>query len=266
MPPRPAGDAGIASAAGTPGRRAVKRIIAGTISDPATATNGKQPEEHPAPPDPRRDPLGQGRADHARHDPRRRQHGEHPRPLLHAVHPADRHVADRRHDAGAEALDEPTDDEDRHRRGQPADDQPDGEQHEPDDVGPPGTVAIGLLAGEDDADHRPEEERRRHPAVPGDAAEILGDVRQDRDHRQRLEGDQRHHRHQPDGQRAVTVGRPVTHDRCIQPIVPSRRLTASARRAEPASSSRALPERLDRHEAVPPLRSNRYDKGISNRR
>ena len=183
----------------------MSRIIAGTISDPATATNGSRPrktQRHPTSDEmrsARAGPIMPGTTHAVDSTANMRAR------LLDGVHAADRHIADRRDDTRAETLDEAADDEDRHRRRQPADGEPDGEQHEADDVGPAGPVPVGLLAGEDDADHRPEEERRRHPAVPGDAAEVLGDVGQDRDHGERLERDQRHDGDEADRQRAVSV-------------------------------------------------------------
>ncbi len=55
----------------------------------------QQAEEHRSPTDPRGDPFGECRTDHARHDPRRRQHGEHPRSHVDRIDASDGDVADR---------------------------------------------------------------------------------------------------------------------------------------------------------------------------
>ena len=174
---------------------------------PGHGDEREQPEEHPPPADATGHPLGEHGTDQPGHHPRRREDGEHPRPLLDGERPADGDVADRRDHAGAEALDEATEDEHGHRRRQPADQEADGEQHEPADVRTPGAAPVGLVAGVDDADHRPEEERRRHPAVPGDPAEVVLDVGQDRDHGERLERHERDDGDEADAQRPQVSGR-----------------------------------------------------------
>ena len=175
----------------------------------------KQREEHPPPADALGDALGEHRADQAGHDPGGRQDREHAWAFGHRERPPDRHVADRRHDAGTEPLDEPAENEDRHAGREPADREADGEQHQPDDVGRAGAATVGLVAGEDDPDHRAEEERAGHPAVPGDAAEVRLDLRQDRGDGERLERHERHDGDQPDLQRPPPGERRLSGLGCV---------------------------------------------------
>ena len=79
----------------------------------------------------------------------------------------------------------------------------DREQGQSDHVRAAETVAIGLPPGEHDARHRAQEERRRHPAVPRQTAEVGLDLWHDRDDRQRFEGNQRDDGHEADRQRPV---------------------------------------------------------------
>ena len=85
------------------------------------------------------------RADDAGQDPGGRQGREHPRPEPLRQGPPDRDVGDRRDRAGAEALDEPGGDEDRHRRREAADQEAEREQAEPvrnGRVSPPRSIMI----------------------------------------------------------------------------------------------------------------------------
>ena len=146
----------------------------------------RQPEEHPAPSEGVRHPLGEDRADQARHDPGRRHHREQPRPLLLVEHAGDGDVRHGRDDAGAEPLDEPASDEHRHRRRQPPEQEPGRERRDAPRQRRRQPAALGQLATLDDADHRPEEERRGDPPVPRHPVEVGLDVGEDADHRQRL--------------------------------------------------------------------------------
>ena len=116
--------------------------------------------------------------------------------------PADGDVGDRLDRAGAEALDEPGGDQDRHRRRQAADEQADREQPETDRERDGQPAAVDRAADDDDADQRAEEERREDPAVELEAAELVGDDRHDRRDRQRLEADEGDRQDEPERQRA----------------------------------------------------------------
>jgi hypothetical protein len=163
----------------------------------------QQAPEHCSPSGPRGDSFGEHRTDHARNNPRARHDREHAGPRFDRIHASDRDVTDRRHDAGAESLDEPADHEHGHRRRRPGEHQADGEDGEAHDVGTAESMSIGLTTGKDDPDHRAEEERGGHPSVPGQPVQVCLDVGQDRDDCQRLEGNQRHDRHEPDRQGAM---------------------------------------------------------------
>ena len=119
----------------------------------------QQTEEDVAPADRVADGAGDGRTDHARQDPGGRERGEHPWPEQFGERPPDGHVRDRLDRAGAEPLQEPGADEDRHRRRETADQQPDGEQTEADRERHREPAAVDRATDDDDADQRTEEER-----------------------------------------------------------------------------------------------------------
>src|SRR5438876_366871 len=82
-------------------------------------------------------------------------------------------------------------DEDEHRRRQPAEQEARGEQQEADGEAGRGAQPVGRLPGDDDADHGAEEEGAEHPPVEADAPEVVLDARQDRRDGQRFERDER---------------------------------------------------------------------------
>ena len=146
----------------------------------------RQPEEHPAPSEGVRHPLGEDRADQARHDPGRRHHREQPGPLVLVEHTGDGDYAT----AGMMPAPSPW-------MNRPA------TSTDIDGASPPNRspavnvamphasaganpAALGQLATLDDADHRAEEERRGDPPVPHHPLEVGLDVGEDADHRQRL--------------------------------------------------------------------------------
>ena len=181
-----------------------RRKMAGSTITPAHGHEWHQAEEHPPPADQFGDPLRQHRSDHPGNHPCGRQDGEHARPLVDRERPTDRDVADRRHDAGAEALHESPGDQDRHPGGEAAHEQADGEEDQPEQVRRSGADPIGPVAGVDDADHRAEEERRGDPPVPAQTAEVVLDLGQDRRHGERLERHERDDGDEPDLQRPPT--------------------------------------------------------------
>ncbi len=154
--------------------------------DPAERAEGEaagdqqqrqEPEEHPAPAGDLADDGRQAGPDDPGHDPRRREHREHPRlePLREAA--PDRRVRRGPDRAAAEALHEPPDDQDQHRRRQAADQQARREQHEPGRERAVERHPVQRAAREHDAHQVAEEERRVDPAVEREVAELVGDDR-----------------------------------------------------------------------------------------
>ena len=166
------------------------------MSAPARSDQRQQPEEDEPPADVLPDRSGDGRADDAGQDPRRRQRREHPRPERFGQRPADGDVGDRLERPGAQALDEAGCHEDEHRRREAADQQADREQAEARGVRHRQTPAVDGAADDDDADERAEEERREDPAVQLDPAELVRDDRHDRRDREGLEADERDGQHE----------------------------------------------------------------------
>ena len=109
--------------AGRPGRPGRSASSPARPSSRPRRRAGRRPRNTQRQPKTLRDPFGEHGPDEPGDHPRRRQHGEHPRPLGLGERSPDRHVADRRDHAGAEALDEAAGDEHGHRRRQPADDE-----------------------------------------------------------------------------------------------------------------------------------------------
>ena len=138
--------------------------------------------------------------DEAGDHPGAREHGEDPGPQRRRVGAADRRVGDGGDRAGADALQHAGRDEHRHRRRGPGDGDADAEQHEPEHERRGGAAPVGALAGEHGADERAEEEAAEHPAVEGEVAEVVLDLRHHRRDGERLEGHQRDGEDQPDRQ------------------------------------------------------------------
>ncbi len=148
----------------------------------------------------------EGRPEQARRNPCCREHREQPGPQLLRVAPADGGIGGCGDRAGTDPLQRPGQHQDQHARGKAADGQPGGEQQDAEHVRRRRPAPVGLVAGHHDADQRAEEERAGHPAVEAQAAEVVLDGREDRDDRQRLEGDQRDGQHQTDGEYAQGRG------------------------------------------------------------
>jgi hypothetical protein len=86
-------------------------------------------------------------------------------------------------------------------RGQPADEQPEREQGDPEQEWAGQAAPIDQQPGDDDPEQVAEEEAREDPAIQVDAAEVLGDDRQDRPDGERLGRDDRDVQDEADRQR-----------------------------------------------------------------
>ena len=117
---------------------------------------------------------------------------------------------------GPETLHDPCGDEDPHRRREPGNDEPGGEEGQAEEQGRTGTSTVGEVAGPDDADEAGRERRGEGHGVEGGAVELTGDRRHDRRQGQgleRVQGDEGEHAdgRGPQGRRedaaAVVLGR-----------------------------------------------------------
>ena len=176
--------------------------------------------------------------------------------------PSDRDVGDGRDRAGAEALDHPARDQDRHRRRESADQQADREQADPHQERPGQPASIDQHSGDDDSEELAQEEAREDPAVQVEAAEVAGDDRHDRRDRQGLRGDDRDVQDEPDRQRPpargpetvrLACGRPVGYGGSVVhrvrmpgwPRARRGRMTGGTARMDPWTSPPNLPKTVD---------------------
>ena len=117
----------------------------------------------------------------------------------------DREHGDRAERARPEALDRAADDEQRHRRRDPACHESHHEQDDARDVRRRRPLTVGGVAGHDRPDQAGEHERAERPPVEVEAAEVVGDPRRHGRDRERLERDDRHVDRQPHAQAVPTV-------------------------------------------------------------
>jgi len=101
-------------------------------------------------------------------------------------------------------LQHATHDQNRHRGGKTADDQPAHETDDSDQERPNHPLQIDFRTRDHDPDQIREHERRQDPPVIMETTEIVDCLRQDGDHRQRLERPGNDGKQQTDGQLAET--------------------------------------------------------------
>ena len=158
--------------------------------------DSREPEH--GPPRQHSDEAGADTGRHDRYEQEHRHHDRHqPRHCVALVSIADHRHAQRARSAGAEAPDEPGDDDQPPRRSESGRDRGDDVQHHANLQRSPPTEAVGCRAVEPGADGEAEEERGHQPAHPrgvGRHAELgayIGEGGQDRVDRQGAAGHQR---------------------------------------------------------------------------
>src|SRR5262249_31354818 len=136
-------------------------------------------EEDPTPADLGRDETGDGGADESGNDPGGGHERQHAGAGGFGIAATEGDVRDGGDETAAKALDGAADDEDDHRRGETADEKTGGEAGDAGEKGNRGTAAVGLVAGDDEADQVGQHEGAEGPTVVGESAEVVDGGRHD---------------------------------------------------------------------------------------
>ena len=158
----------------------------------------------------RRHQAGHERADEGGKHPRRREGAEQPGTQRRLVGLTRDHVEQDDHDPGAEALNRPARDEDRHVPGEPGQQQSGRERGDAPGQRDAGPAPVTGVPADHHAHDRGDEEGAERPAVPGQPVELGHRGRHRRPDGHRLEGDEGDQHQQADGRAPV---RPVEHRR-----------------------------------------------------
>ena len=164
------------------------------------------PEEDPAPIERVGHPPRQRGTDQARNDPRARGQRDHARRRRGWIGAGDRRVDDGTEGPDAEALDGAPGDHHRHRVGEAGDDHAGGEQDDADRERSARTAAIGVRAGERDADDVGQPERAECPAIEIQPSEVTHRGGKHRRHRHALKRSRGDESEEPDRQQSTLGG------------------------------------------------------------